>query len=357
MKEKKKSQLNIRISDQEKDEISKIANNAGYKSLSKYLINLALNNIEVKTNDKRRIYIVSLSTALDYFISINKIDGNKSGTNKFLKEDIIFAPGGRGINLSRVLNAFNISNLNINFSDGFAGKELYRILDEQGVKQHRIESGFNTKINVYAEDSEGRDISLEEKSTPLSSYAKEELINFINNNLKESDEFVLSGSFAKDDVPFIKKILKMLKSKGVDIYINSSSQYINEVIKNIEPKLIVLCSRNFSGIVKSKNEIFDQMKNFIDLGCENVAFVSDVNYSLFMNKEHKFLLSTKLVEKLTYSGLEDAFVAGYISNIDKDIETQLKWSAASVRAKSEDKKEIHFDQIVNFLKEVDIKEC
>ncbi len=352
---KKDSQLNIRISNQQKEEVSKMAENAGYKSISKFLIDLALNNLEVKVKNNRKIYVTSLSPTIDYFIKTKEIGENKDGNNKFFKEDRLFVPGGRGINLSKILNAYNINNLNINFATGFSGKELHRQLQSQGVKQYRIETDTETKINIYAEDSKGKDVSLEEKTSNLSSFAKEELFTFIDNNLKKGDEFVLSGSFSIDDVKYIKKLVNKLNEMEVKIYINSSSINVSKVIGNSSPELIVLCLRNFHGAIKSKKDIFDEMEKFLKLGCKNVAFISDINYSLFMNKENKFLISTDLVEKLTYSGLEDAFVAGYLANIGKPIEDNLTWAAASVRAKADDKEIIHFDHIVNYLKEVIIK--
>lgn len=354
-KEKKTTQLNIRISDQQKDKISKISTNLGYNSISKFLIDVALNDVEIKTNDNRKIYVASLSTAIDYFIKTSEIGDNKGGVNKFLKEDKIFAPGGRGINLSKMLNTYNINNLNINFSGGFSGNELYRLLDEQGVKQHRINTGNYTKINVYAEDLNNKDICLEEKTSPISSFAKEEFINFINKWINENDEFVLSGSFAKEDVSFVKRVLKLLDEKKVKIYINSSSSFISQVIGKTKPELIVLCSRNFLGDIKSKKEIYSEMEKFYKLGCKNVAFVADINYSLFMNEEGSFQVSSELIYKVTFLGLEDAFFAGYLANVEKPTEEILKWAAASVRTKAEEKENINFDQIVKYLKEVTVK--
>ncbi len=352
---KKTSQLNIRISEKQKDKISMMASNAGYKSISKFLIDKAMDDINIKTKNDKKIYVVSLSTAIDYFIKINEIGENKGGSNKFLREDKLYAPGGRGINLSRMLNAYNVENLNIHFSSGFSGQALYRLLDEQGVDQYRIESDYDTKINVYAEDSNGRDISLEEKTSELSEYAKQELYTFIDKVIDANDIFVLSGSFAEKDIDYLKSIVGLLNDKGVELYINSSSRYIKQIIGNSTPELIVLCTRNSLGEVKSKKAIFEQMEEFLQLGCKNTAFVSDYNFSLFLNKESKYMISSEPADVLTYSGLEDAFMSGYIANIDKDIEERLKWAGASVRSKAEDNESIHFNHIVKYIDEIVIK--
>ncbi len=355
MKNNKTSQLNIRVSDLQKDRITKMADNAGYKSVSKFLIDNALNEVKINIKNDRRIFIASLSTAIDYFIKMDVIGENKEGKNKFLRDDKVFVPGGRGINLSRVLNAYNIPNLNIHFSSGFTGSHLYKLLDDQGVNQYRIESEIETKINVYAEDSKGKDISLEERTSPLSPFAKEELLAFIEKELVEDDEFVLSGSFAQDDIKFIENVLDKLHEKKVKIYINTSSIRILDIKTKANPELIVLCMRNFLGEVKSKKDIFSEMQKLIDKGYSNVAFVADVNYSLFMTQEEKYLISSNLIDKLTYSGLEDAFIGGYLANIDKPIEEKLKWAGASVKEKAEDKMDIRFDHILKYVDEINIK--
>ncbi len=352
---KKTSQLNIRIANRQKDEITKIANNAGYKSISKFLIDNALNELKIKPKDNRGIYVVSLSSAIDYFIKTIEIGENKTGKNKFYKEDKVFVPGGRGINLSRILNTYNIRNTNINISGGFTGKKLSKLLEEYGVSQYWIESDYDTKINIYAEDSNGKDISLEEKTSTISTYAKEELKKFLWARTKPEDEVVLSGSFTKEDVPYIKDLLSSLNSNDIKIYLNSSSVFVKDIIRNINPEFIVLCMRNFHGDVKSKKQIINQMEEFRQMGCKNVAFVADVNNSLFINDEGVFEISSNLIDKLTYSGLEDAFVAGYMANVNQDIEERLRWAEASVRAKVDGIETIHFDQIVKFLSEINVK--
>ncbi len=352
---KKTSQLNIRISDKQKSEISNIANNAGYKSISKYLIDHALNQVKIKSRTERKVFVISFSTAIDYFIQTIEIGENKSGKNKFKKENKIFAPGGRGINLSRILNVYNFPNINVNTGGGFAGNELYRLLEEVGVSQHRINSSINTKINVYAEDSKGKDISLEEKTSPLPSYVKDEFIRYIDEQVHEKDMVVFSGSFVKEDINDIRKMISIVNDKNGVVIINTSSIYVDKLIEGFNPLLVVLNMRNFSGDVKSKKDIFNQMEMFIKLGAKEVCFVADVNNTLFIDGEDKYIITSELVDKLTYSGLEDAFIGGYISNINKPIEERLRWGGASVRSKVDDIKEIHFDHIIGHIDDINVK--
>lgn len=73
------------------------------------------------------IYTVTFNPSLDYIVSMK--DFRLGKTNRTCAELIL--PGGKGINVSTVLQNLGIENTALGFTAGFTGEELLRKMREQ----------------------------------------------------------------------------------------------------------------------------------------------------------------------------------------------------------------------------------
>lgn len=356
MKDTKNTQVNIRISSKEKDDLQKMAENNGYNNLSRFLIDSTLNRVESSLRKIGNVFVISLSAGIDYFISIENLGKNKKATDKFFSKDKIFSPGGRGLNLSKMLNMFMVENVNVNFHGGDIGDLFHNMIKDSGIKQHTIKTDARTKVNVYAEDKNGNNIDLEQKTEPLSELALEKLKTFISLNVSNNDIFILSGSFHEDDVLFLNNILKELQKKGTKLYINTSSTSIGKLVDGIQPEFIILNSRNFNGEIKTRSQIDRKMIDLLRNGAKEVAWIVDESFCFFYNKEKKYSVSSNLIEHLTFTGIEDSFIAGYIANQSKDIVESLKWGGAAMKAKADNKGKFSFEDILQYHSSITVEE-
>ena len=81
------------------------------------------------------IYTVTLNPSIDYVVYM---DGYEEGkVNRAVKE--AYRAGGKGINVSVVLKNLGVDNVALGFQGGFTGKEILRLLQEQGVVTDFIE--------------------------------------------------------------------------------------------------------------------------------------------------------------------------------------------------------------------------
>ena len=91
------------------------------------------------------IYTLTFNPALDY---VMKTDNIISGaTNRSQTEEIFF--GGKGINVSFILNELGIKTTALGFIAGFTGAELEKTLKEYGINTDfvHLKKGM-TRINV-----------------------------------------------------------------------------------------------------------------------------------------------------------------------------------------------------------------
>jgi len=91
------------------------------------------------------IYTVTFNPSLDYVISVNEFETGK--INRTAKENVF--PGGKGINVSTVLNELGVETVALGFIAGFTGQEVQRSLHKQGINTDFIEvqDGL-TRINM-----------------------------------------------------------------------------------------------------------------------------------------------------------------------------------------------------------------
>ena len=72
------------------------------------------------------IYTVTFNPAIDYIAEINELKRNE--INRATSEKIL--AGGKGINVSIVLNNLGIENIALGFIAGFTGNEIKRRIED-----------------------------------------------------------------------------------------------------------------------------------------------------------------------------------------------------------------------------------
>ena len=91
------------------------------------------------------IYTVTLNPSIDYVV---KLDDLKTGEVNRTNEEYVY-PGGKGINVSLILNELGYNNKALGFVSGFTGAYIKDTLRHKGLEEDfiNLENGF-TRINV-----------------------------------------------------------------------------------------------------------------------------------------------------------------------------------------------------------------
>ena len=90
------------------------------------------------------IYTVTFNPSLDYIVSVS--DFKLGLTNRTDSE--LLLPGGKGINVSTVLQNLGIANTALGFTAGFVGEEVRKEVEQLGVKAEFI-SLDGSEIRFY----------------------------------------------------------------------------------------------------------------------------------------------------------------------------------------------------------------
>ncbi len=93
---------------------------------------------------KCEVFTITFNPSIDYLVECK--DEITNGINTFDTKN--FFVGGKGINVSRVLNNFGVKSKALGFVGGFTGSFIKDTLDKQGILQGFTEIPDDTRINL-----------------------------------------------------------------------------------------------------------------------------------------------------------------------------------------------------------------
>ena len=177
------------------------------------------------------IYTVTFNPAIDYLMwAENPTLGR---TNRSLKEKLFI--GGKGINVSRILNTLGVPTTAMGFLGGFTGKEIENFLKKQGVNTDFIWlENRNSRINVKLKGNAETEINgvgpkiLDEEIALLISKLS---------TINEGDTLVLAGSIPNSLPKNIYEIiLNTLKGKNIRLVIDAEGELLTNCLSRELPK-------------------------------------------------------------------------------------------------------------------------
>jgi len=90
------------------------------------------------------IYTVTLNPSIDYIAEVDEL--RVGGLNR-MKRDLKL-PGGKGINVSRVLSRLGVANTATGFLGGFTGGFIGERLTAEGITGDFVKVSGDTRINI-----------------------------------------------------------------------------------------------------------------------------------------------------------------------------------------------------------------
>ncbi|AUM95578.1 TPA: 1-phosphofructokinase [Clostridium botulinum] len=263
------------------------------------------------------IYTITFNPALDYVV---KVEDFKTGNLNRTSYEKIYA-GGKGINVSIVLNNLDVENVALGYIAGFTGEEIERRVRSFGCKTDfiRLKNGMS-RINVKLKSREESEINGTGPS--INAEALDELFNKLD-NLKEGDFLILAGSIPKTLPENIyETIMERLKEKNIRFVVDATGELLLKVLK-YKPFLIKPNHHELSELfgveIKNEEEIIGYGRKLQTMGAENVLISMAGDGAIFISSKGKVIKSGVPKGVLKNSvGAGDSMVAGFISGYLKN---------------------------------------
>ena len=258
------------------------------------------------------IYTVTFNPSLDYIVRLDSFTAGK--INRVNYEQVL--AGGKGINVSIVLQNLGQKSTALGFLAGFTGEEIKSQLSGFGVKSDfvQLKKGFS-RINVKAKAESETEIN--GQGPDISEAEREQLFQQLD-KLTADDTLVLAGSIPKtlpDDI--YQKIMARLDGKGIRIIVDAEKKLLLNVLQ-YHPFLIKPNNHElgdmFGVTLTSDEEILTYARKLQEKGAQNVLISMAGDGAILLTADGKSYKSPAPKGKLINSvGAGDSMVAGFIT--------------------------------------------
>lgn len=172
------------------------------------------------------VYTVTFNPSLDYIVDVE--DFRLGMTNRTCSEQMM--AGGKGINVSIVLQNLGIENTALGFIAGFTGEEIRRQVAEMGIRAQfiSIPEGIS-RINLKLRSIDGTEIN---GMGPSIGQAQLDALYKKLDTLTDKDTLVLAGSIpASMPSSIYCDIMERLYAKGVTFVVDATKQLLLNVLR------------------------------------------------------------------------------------------------------------------------------
>lgn len=274
------------------------------------------------------IYTCTITPSIDYTVYLPEFRPGKLNRT----EEVYYFPGGKGINVSRVLNRLNTKSVALGFAGGFTGDYIQNFLLIEGVRTDFIETKEPTRINVKIKanvESElngpGPNTTHEQRKDMLTKIEK----------LQPGDWFVLAGSLP-DTIPdaFYQAIARLCHNKGVHFVLDTSGSALKQLI-DTRPFLIKPNQQElgdlFDTTINTKKEAVLYAKKLVELGIKHVIVSMGGNGAILVTETQVLLAEAPKGRIVNTVGAGDSLVSGFIAAYvqEADVSKAFRYGIAS----------------------------
>ncbi|MBV4447548.1 1-phosphofructokinase [Clostridium tyrobutyricum] len=272
------------------------------------------------------IYTVTFNPSIDYVIQtenlilgdINRVDNEKK-----------FA-GGKGINVSRVLNNLGVSSKALGFIGGFTGKFIKDFLVNLGIFTDFIEVKEDTRINVKIKSKQETEIN--GAGPDIDKENLEKLFKKVE-NLKSEDFIVLAGNVQKSVPRDIYSRIQQ-RCKNGKVAVDTTGSALTATLKYkpflIKPNIHEL-GEIFERELKSSDEVIKYANELRKMGAQNVIISMGKDGAMLVCDEGVYKASAPKGTVKNSVGAGDSVVAGFLAEYTRShsIVDAFKYGAAS----------------------------
>ncbi|GGA49136.1 1-phosphofructokinase [Paenibacillus physcomitrellae] len=256
------------------------------------------------------IYTVTLNPSIDFIVEVE--DFKLSGLNRMTRD--LKLPGGKGINVSRVLNRLGTENTAVGFIGGFTGRYVEDCLKAESIRTGFVQVQEDTRINIKLKHGEETEIN---GLGPA--IREEEALQLLRqlDALNEGDVLVLSGSVPPSlGEDFYDRLIGACQRKGAEFVIDTTGEALRNALKHkpllIKPNHHELAEL-FGVTLEDKSEVAAYGRKLLELGARHVLVSMAGDGALLLTDTETYEANVPAGRVRNSVGAGDSMIAGFIS--------------------------------------------
>ncbi|MGB3259789.1 1-phosphofructokinase [Paenisporosarcina sp.] len=257
------------------------------------------------------IYTCTITPSIDYTTYLPEFKTGKLNRS----DEVYFYPGGKGINVSRVLKRLEVDNTAIAFAGGFTGTYIEQFLINEGIKTDFIPTDEITRINVKIKSR--METELNGPGPNLLDDHLQLLLKKVR-QMSAGDWFVLAGRLT-DSIPtsFFEEIAMYCNANRIHFVLDTSGPALKELVR-LKPLLIKPnveeLGELFETEITSTQEAVIYARNLVDQGVEHVIVSMGGEGALLVTKDLIIKASVPTKQVVNTVGSGDSLVSGFIAS-------------------------------------------
>ena len=227
-------------------------------------------------------------------------------------------PGGKGINVSRILKELGLESCALGFLGGFTGKFVEDALNGVGLSTHFTHIQEDTRINVKIKAEDETEIN---GRGPKISDSELSEFKAQFDQLKKGDVVIFAGSLTPglgDD--FYADLIDIIKSKGADFVIDTTGE---SLMKTLEKKPLLVKPNNhelaelFGVELNSMEDIAKYGKKLLELGAQHVLISMAGDGGMMVTKDKVYRSYAPKGTVINSVGAGDSMIGGFTGTFAK----------------------------------------
>ena len=275
---------------------------------------------------------VTLNPSIDQYVIVDKVIRGDTVRAKKVRKD----PGGKGINVSRVIVRLGGETKAFGFSGGNTGRMLKDFLDKEKVPHDFVNIREDTRINIFVREKEIDHLS--RISVPGPEVSKKELESFLDKFSTVSpfpEIWVMGGSLPKGVLPTIyRKLIHIAERRGSKCILDTDGEALKLGIEAspymIKPNQFEL-QRLLKREIKNESQLIASAQELIQRGVEVVVISRGEHGVLVMTKDQVFKAMHPKVKVRSIVGAGDSMLGAIAWSLAQgnSLEEAVCWGVAA----------------------------
>ncbi|MFI3171427.1 MAG: 1-phosphofructokinase [Eubacteriales bacterium] len=267
------------------------------------------------------IVTVTMNPAIDKTIDVESLQVGKLNRIKRVEQDA----GGKGINVSKTIQALGGESIATGFLGGSAGKMIENVLQTMGITTDFVHVDGETRTNTKVIDANSELTELNEPGVVITEAQLQKLMQKLEAYASENTLIVLAGSLPagvpKDTYAVL---IEMLHKKGAKVLLDADGELFRNGIEAgpdmIKPNRDELSE--YAGIVgkATDEDLLVIAKTFQDKGIETVAISMGSEGAMMIQGNRKVKCPVLKIKAHSAVGAGDAMVAAMAYSWQQELE-------------------------------------
>lgn len=263
--------------------------------------------------------------AIDDYLELSDISLS-SGLYRADKQ--YFVPGGKGFNVSIVLNNMGIDSKATCFLGGFSGVFLEEEINKyEHIKLDKVEIDQPNRINIKVRhtletdiNTSGPEISIEKQNEMLEKFEQ----------LEENDWLLVCGRLAKGvGYDFLEKTSEIVRNKKAKLVLDITG-LTSEQIKSLKPFLIKpnkVELREMFNELEADSVLANKLLDSVD----NVLVTNSASGATLYTKDYVYTVNQPELLTVNSTGAGDSMLAAFVGKLAQgdDVMSALRYGAAA----------------------------